>query len=420
MTATPTQAKRLRSPTDHRQLGRVLVLAGIVLSAFSLRTAVTSLTPLLGRVGDDLGFGASVAGVLGMVPTAMFAVAGLGTPAVVRRIGLERSALVAMSLAAVGLAGRSIGGTWGLLALSAVALAGMGMGNVVLPPLVKRFFPDRVASMSTLYIAVLQIGTMIPPLLAVPVSDAHGWRIALSLWAVLAVAALVPWLLLIRRPHQDGYVVDETPATQVPGRVRHSPVAWGLTLMFAMTSLNTYAMFTWLPEILTDAGHSAALGGQMVALFSAIGLASALAAPQLAGRLDNPFPVVIGSVLSFTAGYAGLLWSADTLPALWVVLVGFGPTTFPLALTLINVRTRTAAGSAALSGFSQGLGYALACLGPLGFGLLHDATGGWDASFGMLAITLVLLVIGGYAACKPRLLEDTWHRSGQAEVPSSR
>ncbi len=35
--------------------------------------------------------------------------------------------------------------TWSLLALSALALAGMGIGNVVIPPLVKRYFSDRLA-----------------------------------------------------------------------------------------------------------------------------------------------------------------------------------------------------------------------------------------------------------------------------------
>ena len=140
--------------------GRALVLAGILLSAFNLRTAVTSITPLLDVLGAQFGFGATVAGLLGMVPTAAFALAGVGTPWLAHRSGLERTALLAMALAATGLLWRSLaGGTGGLLGGSVLALAGMGIGNVILPPLVKRYFPERIGPVSSLYITVLQAGT---------------------------------------------------------------------------------------------------------------------------------------------------------------------------------------------------------------------------------------------------------------------
>src|SRR3546814_11558400 len=81
--------------------GRAVVLAGTVLSALNLRTAVTSFTPLLGDLGRVFGFGCTMAGVLGMLPSAAFAVFGVATPAITHRIGLERTALLAMVLAAL-------------------------------------------------------------------------------------------------------------------------------------------------------------------------------------------------------------------------------------------------------------------------------------------------------------------------------
>ncbi|TQD50922.1 MFS transporter, partial [Lysobacter aestuarii] len=175
--------------------GRALVLLGIALSAFNLRTAVTSLTPLLDRIGDALGFGTAMMGVFGMVPTAAFAAFGVATPAIAHRIGLERTALAAMGLAAAGLLARGFApGTGMLLSASALALAGMGIGNVVLPPLVKRYFPDRVGTVSSTYITLLQLGTILPALAAVPLANAVGWRSSLSAWAIVAVAAALPWL----------------------------------------------------------------------------------------------------------------------------------------------------------------------------------------------------------------------------------
>lgn len=426
MSATPVSVPNARPLWQ----GRAWVLIGIVLSAFTLRTAVTSLTPLLDSLGREFAFGATMTGVFGMVPTAAFALFGVATPALAHRIGLERAALLAMAVAALGLLARGfVGDTWQLLAANAVALAGMGIGNVVLPPLVKRYFADRVGAVSTAYITVLQLGTILPALAAVPLAQASGWRVSLASWSLVAVAASLPWLAVLwmeargrsaqarelARVHDGAVAVgDEAPEllTAEPiaarGKVWRSPVAWGMTLMFGMTSLITYSMFTWLPKLLVEAGGSAALGGSMVALFSTLGMISALCMPMLAVRIANPFPIVLACVLCYLGGFAGLLLAPMHLTFLWVGLIGLGPSTFPLALTLINLRTRTPGGSAALSGFMQGLGYTISCLGPLAFGWLHEMSHGWVWPFAMLGAGLVVLVIGGRLACKPRFLEDTW------------
>ena len=403
--------------------GRGLVLLGIVLSAFNLRTAVTSLTPLLDTLGDTFGFGATMTGVFGMLPTAAFALFGVTTPALAHRMGLERTALLAMLLAMLGLLLRSAAGdTTALVAASLTALAGMGIGNIVLPPLVKRYFADRVGTVSTLYISVLQAGTILPALVAVPVMEAAGWRISLGLWAVFAAASAVPWCLVLwqerstasplARVHDAAVTVDdEAPELAAPrpaGRAWRSPVAWGMALMFGMTSLVTYAMFTWLPKLLVEAGASPAFGGTMLALFSALGLVGALAMPTLAARMRNPLPIALFCAACHLSAFAGLLWAPMAAPLLWVTLLGLGPSTFPLVLTLINLRTRTPAGSAALSGFAQGLGYALSCLGPLLFGWLHERSHGWGAPFAFLALCVAVMVAGAWLACRPGYLEERW------------
>lgn len=403
--------------------GRALVLAGILLTAFNLRTAVTSITPLLDVLGTEFGFGPTMAGLLGMVPTAAFALAGVGTPWLAHRLGLERTAVLSMALAASGLLWRSLAAdTGGLLGGSALALAGMGIGNVILPPLVKRYFPDRIGPVSSLYITVLQVGTILPALLAVPLADAAGWRVSMGVWSLLAVAAILPWLAVLRIERQAGSALarlhehavapgDEAPELAAPparGQVRRTSLGWGLALMFGMTSLVSYAMFTWLPKLMVEAGASAAFGGSMLALFSALGLVASLGAPALAARLRNPFPLALACAACHLSGFAGLLWAPLAAPLLWVSLVGLGSSTFPLALTLVNLRTRSPAGSAALSGFMQGVGYGLSCLGPLLFGWLHEYSHGWGVPFAFLALCVGVMLAGAWLACRPGVLEDRW------------
>lgn len=387
--------------------GRLLVLAAIVFFALALRSAVTSLTPLLPRISKDIGFDSTIIGAFGTLPTAMFGLAGIIAPALGRKIGLERLALCAATATVVGTAGRSaMSDVAGLMAFMMLALLGMGIGNVVIPPLIKRYFDDRVGLLSTVFVCCIQFGTIVPAALAVPVADAHGWRVSLAIWALLPMTTLLPWAILARKHRARAETTDEMPHDQL-GPIRGSPVTWGLTIMFGATSLITYAMFTWIPQIITSAGGSEMLGGTMVAVFSLSGFAASFVTPALCIRFANPFPVVIGCAICHLVGFAGLLWMPLTGTTVWAFIAGLGPSTFPMALTLINLRCKTGAGSAALSGFVQGFGYLIACAGPFAFGVLHEVTGRWTSSFGFLLLAVIALLIGGYEASKPRFLEDT-------------
>ncbi|MEV8193648.1 MFS transporter [Rhodococcus pyridinivorans] len=390
--------------------GRLLVFCAIAMSALVLRVAVTSFSPLAAQISEEIGFSSTVVGVFGMIPTAMFAAFGLATPALGRRWGLERTALIAMLMAGVGMATRALmTDTWSLLLLSGLALGGMGIGNVVIPPLVKRYFSDTLALVSSVYIVGVQLSTIVPAFVAVPLADAFGWRVSLGVWALVGFAAAVPWVWVLLR-HRNADAGEVAPVDRnVDGRVWRSPVGWGMVGMFGMTSLVTYSMFTWIPDILADAGASPAFGGAMVGMFALLGLVSAFGAPSLCARMTNPFPVVVACASCFLVAFAGLWIAPMSAPILWIVLLGLGPSTFPMALTLINLRSRSHAGSAALSGFTQGVGYTVACLGPLLFGVFHDLTSGWAASFAFMTVAVAVLVAGAYQACKPRVVEDSWN-----------
>ena len=391
----------------------VIALVGVILVSLNLRTAVTSLSPLLGVIDAEIGLGAAGMGLLGMVPTAMFALWGVLTPIVLRRTGLEALTVLAMAAAGAGQVVRALAhDPWVMGAGSLVALAGMGIGNVVAPPLVKKYFPRHVAAVSMAYITGLQLGTVVPALVAVPVEEAAGWRVSIGWWAVLALVAAVPWIVELLRRDPDprtatgagGTAAVAAPAQRI--RPWRSPVGLALALFFGTNSLCTYAFFTWLPAVAESIGMTRAEGGLALAVYSAIGLIAALVVPWAAGRFEDPYLVVVVSVLSYLAGFAGLLWAPGVAPWLWICLLGVGPSTFPLCLTLINLRTRTQAGSAALSGFAQGVGYTAASLGPVVFGLLLSGPG-LGSGLAFLTVVLAVMTVVARTACRPRMLEDT-------------
>jgi CP family cyanate transporter-like MFS transporter len=290
------------------------------------------------------------------------------------------------------------GGPWPFVVFSVVALLGMGIGNVVLPVLVKAWFPHRIAAVTSVYVMGLTAGTSFPALLAVPVADAAahttgssrlGWQIGLAWWAVVCVIVAVAWAGPAAHPcavpaSTGGDERHDGGSGQAGLPLWRSSTALGLMMIFAANSLSSYALFAWLPTRLTDAGVSEATAGALLAVFGGMGVPAALTVPHLAARGHHTFLLVAQFVAAFVVGELGLLLAPQYLTLLWVVLAGWGSGGFSLALALIGLRSRTPAGAGALSGFTQCLGYLFAGFGPITVGILRQTTGGWTAPFAVL------------------------------------
>lgn len=389
--------------------GRLLAFVGILLVAANLRNAVAALSPILSRVSAEIPLNPLIIGLLGALPPICFAVFGIFTPMLVRRSRLEVVVVVSLVAIVAGHVLRGAAGNVTVLVLGSIlTFGGIGIGNVLLPPLVKKYFPDRIGLLTALYVTTLSVSTFIPPLIAVPVADAAGWRVSLMMWAAVGVLAMIPWASVLLRRSSDhrGAAVEEA-RSDVVRHLWRSPLAWALTAIFGLSSLNAYAMFAWLPVLLQDlAGVDDATAGILLAVFAFMGFPAGLLIPMLAARMRNVAILVYLAVAFFLTGYLGLLLAPAAAPALWVALAGLGPMLFPLALVLINLRTRTHEAAIALSGFVQGMGYVLGAAGPLAVGILYTATGGWTAPL----VLLLVLALGGIGAgavvARGRMLED--------------
>ena len=382
---------------------RILIVFGIVFAAFNLRPGVTGLSPLLDAMGEEIELSAIFLAVIGMLPPLLYGLSGFLTPRLYARFSGLGLTLAAMVMVMIGLGIRALVESPGLfLALSVLALLGMGIGNVVLPPLVKSYFPDKVALMSTVHVGLLQFGTFIPPLVAVPLATGAGWRGSLLVWAAFAALGAIAWIVIaIVRPAP----ADEVAAAVVGGselsRLLRSPRAWALMTMTGLTSFNNFILFTWLPSLLTRSGFDAAFGGAMLALVTAIPLVLGFVLPTLAQRMRSAYLIVVGFCLSLAVGYLGLWLLPTAAPVLWTVLLGIGISTFPLALTLITLRARDAEAAASLSGFVQGGGYLLAATGPLIFAFLIQSFNSMWPAFAVVLASVVVKFFVSHAACRP-------------------
>ena len=391
--------------------GRTAALLGIVLVAFALRQPVAAISPILGDIRVDIPISNIGVGLLGTLAPILFAASGFIAPRVARGIGLDGGIVLALVLMTAGHLGRALApGFTVLLAGSIVAFAGTGIGNVLLPSVVRRYFPDRVALLTAVYVCIVGVSTAVPAALAAPVSEQSGWRFSLGIWSVTSVVALVPWLLITARERRQrlSYAVTvESPPPALVTRLWRSRVALSVAVLFSTSAICTYANFAWLPEILGDiAGSTPTEAGVLLAATGLISVPGALVAPLLVARLRNVGWLIAAGSASFVVGYLGLLLAPKSLTLLWVLFIGSGSILFPVCLVLINSRTRTHAGTVALSGFAQGVAYALGALGPLLVGLLHDVTGGWTLPLLFLLAVALLATIPAITLARPAFVED--------------
>ncbi|WP_454157452.1 MFS transporter [Microbacterium lacticum] len=422
------------APTRPLWQGRTLAFLGIVLVAFSLRSAVASLSPILAEIEADFAVPSWILGLIGAAPPVCFAVFGIVTPALERRFGLERLAVAAMVVATGAMVARALASdALALLLGTAVLFAAIGVGNVVLPPLIKKYFPDRVGTMTGLYSSLLAVAAFVPPLVAVPVADAAGWRFSLGMWAVFALAAIVPWvaqLVVDARERAAGRAaaargldgngagdavgadveIDE-PTPRVLGRLRRIPLAWALAVTFAISSASVYACFAWLPVVLVEmAGVSHAAAGALLSLFGAMGLPWSILVPMAVTRWNRVGVVYVVALVAGVAGVLGMVLAPTAATVLWVVLLGTPQGLFPAVLVMIQRRSRTHEGAVALSSFSQSIGYAIAAIFPLAFAVLHETTGGWQAPLVLLGVLFLFAIPAGYVVTHTRTIEEEWEK----------
>ncbi|MFM6968724.1 MAG: CynX/NimT family MFS transporter [Microbacteriaceae bacterium] len=364
-----------------------VAVIGVILIAANTRSAVSGLSPIYDIIARDVPLGLDARAVLGSLPPIGFVLGGLLTPRLTKQIGLEWNLVTLVALVAIGHTVRAIATDWTVLAIgSAIALIGSGMGNVSLPPTIKKYFPGHIGPMSAAYISFVSLGSVIPPLIAVPLSDATSWRVTMVVWAGFAATALLPWFFEIR--HQKANPVERESTHGPRLDLLKSTTARAIAIAFAISSITGYGMYAWLPDIAKELAHMSEIdGGLMLSVFAFAGTPMALAMPIIAARVKNIGWITAFGGLLIIVGFTAMNLMPTVAPFLWAVLFGAGPLLFPMSLALINLRTESTSASLQLSSFVQSIGYGVAATVPPLMGLARAVTGSWHVALIGLALT---------------------------------
>ncbi|GGZ38929.1 MFS transporter [Streptomyces inusitatus] len=373
-----------------------MLVWGLLVAAANLRASLTGVGPLLDQVQADLGLTPAVLGLLNTLPLLAFAALSPMVPRLAARWGSERLLGGALVVLTLGIAVRWTPSTVGLFAGTMLIGAGIAVGNVLLPSLIKRDFPTKVGLLTSAYATVMGGVAAVASGVAVPISEVApgGWYTALGCWILTALVAVLLWLPQMRTAPPASRAVRGP--HQLPWR---SGLAWAVTAFMGLQSLGFYVVVTWLPQVFQDNGISAASAGWLLFLFQAVAVLTSLAVPgALRWAGDQRALATICSAIMLL-GYLGLL-VAPSLAVLWSIVLGLGGgACLVLALAFLGMRAQDAAGAGALSAMAQSIGYLLAAVGPVVFGLLHTVSSGWQAPLAFMCVaaagqTVVSLVAG--------------------------
>ncbi len=383
----------------------IIALLGVIFVALSIRSAISGLSPIYDIVDTDVPLDTLARSVLGTLPPVGFVLGGLITSRLARPLGLERLLIVLVVLILAGHLIRGMATSWQMMAAgSLLALIGSGMGNVALPPVIKRYFPTRIGRVSPMYTVAMSVTSLIAPLIAVPVSESWGWRVSLASWAILPLIAVIPWIIELRRGHEEHVDLDTSHGPRIP--VVRSRTAWAIALTLTVSSMTGYTMFAWMPSIAVDnAGLDMAGGGLLLSIFAGIGLPWALISPILATRMRNIAPLVVLGVALTVTGALGFIVAPTAAPYLWSMILGSGPLLFPLALVLINLRTESSHASLQLSAFTQFVAYIGAAIAAPVMGWTHAVSGGWTVGLVVLACFSLIALWSAWVLGKGNTIE---------------
>ncbi len=403
MRAMPAATRNAQDRTA--RLGFAFI--GVLLIAVNLRVSFVSVGPVLSNISSDLGLSSAAAGFLTGLPLIAFAVFSPVAPGFASRLGLDRALWMSLLILASGIVLRSLpvpGFVWLGTALIGLAIAFL---NVLVPSLVKRDFPTRVSQLTGSYTATQAAFAAMGAAVVVPVAQTSpaGWRLALGIWAglaLIAMAVLLPWL----RRHSSGTMSAAKPDVSYRSPWT-SALGWQVTTFMGLQSIAFYVLMAWLPTIEQSRGVPATTAGIHLSVFLLISVFASLAAGGILHRGSDQRIVSFASGAVMVVTFLGLALAPDLI-LLWVLLGAIGcGSLIVIALSLFSLRTVNYPQAASLSGMAQSVGYGMAAVGPVMFGGLRDLSGDWTLPLLVTAGIMAVLAVTGVLAGRNRVISPS-------------
>lgn len=360
----------------------------IVLAGLNLRPILASVSPLMDVIQENTGLNDSLASLLTTVPVVLMGVCLLGATRLRRVLTDHNDILVGLILIFLASIARAFAPGSAQLLITAIA-GGIGIPIVqaLMPIVIRTQRRQRSASLMGIYSTAIMGGALVASSAAPWISDLCSWQIALSVWAIPAIIAIILWVRL-------GEGVGSV-SSRPPGNPYKSLRAWALLVFFGLATGAYTLVLAWLPPFYTQLGWSAKAAGAILGLLTAAEVVAGIAVSLLVSKIKDRRWMLLTALASLLAGLICLCLAPVALAWPAAILTGFGiGALFPLSLiTALDHGTKDEIAGAIVN-FVQGGGYVLAASLPFAAGIIRqslaDLTPAWWL---MAALCLVLAVL---------------------------
>ena len=375
----------------------ILIILGVIFLSLILRTPITSVGAIVGTLKSILDINNTVAGFITTIPLIAFAIFSPMVAKFSNKAGLEKTLLFSAVIISIGLGLRFYINTYVFFITTFIIGVGITVGNVLLPGLVKKYYPEKIGIMTGFYAVVMNIGAAVAAGISYPILSTNiggknfATGLAVNIWIIIAVVNIVIYVAMSK--NNNASEVTDT-HEKVHGYFKYSKM-WTIMLSMGLQSALFYCSVSWFAEIMISKDFSPETAGLLLSISQFAQFPSTFIVPILADKLHNKLIIPVVITIGYIISLVGMLYTSGNFVLMLTFIIIFalaGGGSFSYVLYLFSVKSRNESEAADISGLAQSGGYLLAAIFPPLLGYIRDISD-WNKALYVLILTAAVLLI---------------------------
>lgn len=380
-----------------KQTNKVIILLGIILLGMILRTPITSVGAIIGPLKNLLEINNTVAGLITTIPLIAFAMFSPFVAKISNKIGLEKTLYLAAIVTSIGLLLRFYINTSVFFVTTFIIGVGLTVGNVLLPGLAKKYFPENLGVMTGFYAVVMNVSASVAAGVSYPIlsSNVGGEKfstgLAVNIWLIVSILNIVIYAIITKNSKSERI---EDKKSGGKGYLRNLKM-WSVMLSMGLQSALFYCSVSWFAEIMISKGFTPSEAGLLLSISQFAQFPSTFLVPVLAEKIKNKLIIPIFIAMGYVASLIGMIYIQGNFALMTIYIVLFalaGGGSFSYVMYLFSAKSKNEEEAADISGLAQAGGYWLAAIFPPLLGYVRDVLN-WDVAIYILIMTASLLFI---------------------------
>ncbi|MGH0951246.1 CynX/NimT family MFS transporter [Bacillus mycoides] len=368
-----------------------LYILALFFVSINLRIGITSISPLLETIRQDLNISNFSVSFLTAIPVFCMGTFALMTGKVIKKYGAEKSIMACLILIGFATCMRAFTSSISTLFASSLFIGiGIALAGPLLSGFIKEKFPTKIGLMIGIYSVGMGTGASLSAGLTIPLQHVlkDDWNIALAFWGVLTIIAIIFWYPVMKRKKNTS--TQDKKNNSLPLRNKK---AWLFTIFFGLQSGIFYSITTWLAPANQSMGVSSEQAGTLITVFTVVQMLCSFLIPTLADIYKNRALWLLGSICFVLVGLSLMIYPLTT-PWIPSILLGIGlGGVFPLALMLPLYETKTSEDASAWTAMMQSGGYIMGGFIPVLAGIARDYFDGYTQVFIIMVLLSLILFI---------------------------